>query len=101
MTSKTNKHRKTRNNKNRFGGACINNNNMIIDNPAAKSANANNPSALPPTSLPNNGTGYFNNPGVNSAAHLLGANLFKNAIYGSLNSVSHPDLPKDISIFNE
>lgn len=97
MTFKT---RKSKNSKT-VGGACINNNNMTIDNPAAKAANANNPSTLPPMKLPSDGTGYFNNLGVDNAAHLLGANLFNNAIYGSLNSVSHPDLPKDIAIFNK
>ena len=93
MTSKTIK--------SKTGGACINNANMVIDNPAARSANANNPSSLPPMTLPKDGTGYFNNLGVDSAAHLLGANLFNNQIFGSLNSVSHPDLPKDIAIFNK
>ena len=83
------------------GGAyCINNNSAVIDNPAAKTANMNNPSSVPPLTLPKPGTGYYNNVGISSAAaYLLGTSIYDgNGI--NLNSAS-TDGVDTYGIFNQ
>ena len=82
------------------GGACINNNSSVIDNPAAKTANINNPSSLPPVSLPKQGTGYYNNVGIGATATLLGTPIYDNADINLNNAELSPTVDS-YGIFNQ